>query len=281
MINIRDGKKINKAKIRLVVSDLDGTLIGKDEVLSKKAIELSKKLHTAGVMFSLATGRVESLAEKYAQKLRLTVPYVACNGATIVYGHTVIKRTQIPIGPLFNIINNADKLGMSIIYSIRGQEFVWRATDFILDQQKTFDRYHDIKRLSDTELNSVMIDKLSICDTGAKSYMHEIAEMCKKLSEIFSFTQYLDHAVEIVAGTASKTNGVKQIADYLGIGLDQIMAIGDHQNDVEVIKSCGIGVAVANATEEAKSGADYICTNSCIDGVIEAVDRFWKYMGSA
>ena len=52
------------------------------------------------------------------------------------------------------------------------------------------------------------------------------------------------------------------------------MAIGDHQNDIEMISEAGIGVAVANAIDPVKRVADYVCENRCIDGVIEAMEKY-------
>ena len=77
--------------IRLVVCDIDCTLIDKDEVLPKEAILLKSRLKEKGVYFSLATGRTESLAEKYVNALDLEIPYVATNGATVVLKDKVVR----------------------------------------------------------------------------------------------------------------------------------------------------------------------------------------------
>lgn len=264
--------------IKLVVSDMDGTLIDTDEVLSEKAIALSRRLKDSGVMFSLATGRVEYLADDYVRRLGLSVPYVACNGATLVDGGHVIERKQIPVLPLMDIIEEADLMGMSIIYSREGRESVWRETSWILDQRKRFDRYHAVHRFTPGEWTSLTVDKVSIMDEERDGRIACIEALCRRLPSSYGFTRYVDRSVEIVDGSANKANGIASLARHLGLEMNEVMAIGDHQNDIEMLSCAGVGAAVANATEDVKEIADYVCKNRCIDGVIEAVDHYWDCM---
>ena len=108
--------------VKLVISDMDGTLIDRDEVLPKKAVEMAHALREKGILFTIATGRVECMAEKYVQELDIQIPYIACNGVTIVQGDTVLKRNKIPLKGLQGIIRKADEMGMSLVYSIDGKE---------------------------------------------------------------------------------------------------------------------------------------------------------------
>ncbi|MDY4611162.1 MAG: HAD family hydrolase [Sphaerochaetaceae bacterium] len=264
--------------IKLVVSDMDGTLIDADEVLSDKAIALSRRLKESGIMFSLATGRVEYLADDYARRLGLSVPYVACNGATLVDGRRVIERKQIPVQPLAEIIEEADLMGMSIVYSREGCESVWRETPWILSQRTRFDRYHTVHRFSPEEWASLTVDKVSIMDDERDGRIACIEAMCRRLPSSYGFTRYVDRSVEIVDGSADKANGIASLARYLGLDMNEVMAIGDHQNDIEMLLRAGVGVAVANATADVKEIADYVCKNRCIDGVVEAVDHYWDRM---
>lgn len=272
----RDGSRL--PAIRLVVTDMDGTLIDSDEILSDKAVMLSRRLRDAGIMFSLATGRVEYLADDYVRRLELSIPYIACNGATLVDGRNVIARKQIPVLALSSIIEEADRMGMSIIYSREGLETVWRETRWILLQRERFNRYHDVHAFTFQEWQTVSVDKVMIMDDEREGGISRIEALCRDLPPIFGFTRYMDRSIEIVNGDANKANGISRLASYLGVKMDEVMAIGDHQNDIEMLMNAGIGVAVANATEEVKEIADYVCTNRCIDGVIEAVDHYWSRM---
>lgn len=260
--------------IKLVVSDLDGTLIGKDEVLPSEAIPLVQSLVSKGIYFTLATGRVEEMAALYAEQLGLKVPYVACNGATIVQGSTILQRLQIPALPLQAFINQADHLGMSIIYSIEGKESVWNATDYIKFQRLTFNRYHRMHQFTEQEWQSTYIDKLSIMSDHDDEAIAFLEKECHKLGTEFGYTRYMDRSIEIVHKEATKANGVKFIASHLNIPMEQILFVGDHQNDIDLLKVVGVGIAVNNSTDQVKACADYVCEFPQFRGVAEAVRKF-------
>ena len=80
--------------------------------------------------------------------------------------------------------------------------------------------------------------------------------------------------MEIVAEGCSKASGLKTLLDYLKVAPGEVMAIGDHTNDIEVLSMVGMGVAVANAQEEVKAIADYVTEKERAEGVEEAIRRF-------
>lgn len=260
--------------IRLVVSDIDGTLFDSDEIITDEAVELVRKLHQHGIFFSLATGRVESMANHFAARLGLRIPYVACNGATLVQDGKAIYREQIKVKPLKLLILRADAFGMSIIYSQNGIESIWRETPYILAQRERFNRYNSEHQFDPMEWETLAIDKLTIMDDPAGGAIGQVETECRKLGSEYGYTRYMDRSIEVVHGSATKASGVERLVAMLGIGMDQVLFIGDHQNDVQLIKEAGIGVAVANSTDDVKKEADYVCIGDSMDGVIEAVERF-------
>lgn len=260
--------------IRLVVCDIDCTLIDSDEILPSGAIEMKKELERHGVYFSLATGRTESMAEKYVSALDLSIPYVATNGATVVLGDNVVRRLQIPLLPLKSFILKADALGMTIVYSIEGREWYWRDTTYLQREREMFGRYNDQHQFTEEEWESLKIDKLSLFTDFYDNRVALLEEDAKKLPECYGYTRYVDRSIEIVDRRATKASGVEVLAESLSIPMDEVLFCGDHQNDIELIEAAGIGVAVANSTAEVKAAADYVCTKRCFDGVKEAVDKF-------
>lgn len=72
--------------IKLIVTDVDGTIVGKDEVLHQEYIDYVRKLQERGILYTIATGRTVGLAEAYVRALGITVPYVAGNGGCIMRG---------------------------------------------------------------------------------------------------------------------------------------------------------------------------------------------------
>jgi HAD superfamily hydrolase (TIGR01484 family) len=84
--------------------------------------------------------------------------------------------------------------------------------------------------------------------------------------------------ISVLPGNVSKWNGVKQLAEYWQIPIEDIIAFGDDYNDIELIKNCGIGVAVANGLEEVKAVADEICGTNDEDGIAKWLEK--QYTGS-
>lgn len=268
------GKRRGDYVVKLVISDMDGTLIDRDEVLSEKAVNIVHALKEKGIMFTIATGRVECMADKYIKKLGITIPYIACNGATIVDQKRVLKRNKIPLKGLRNIVEQADRMNMSLVYCIDGNETVYKVTPWIIEQRETFHRYFDTHIFTEKEWESLYIDKLMIMDDVREGAIGVLEELCKKLPDMYGFTRYTNKAVEIVNKNSTKASALQILAQYLDINLEDILAIGDHQNDIEMLREAGIGVAVGNATEEAKKAADFVAHGCCIDGVEEAVKKY-------
>ncbi len=260
--------------IQLVICDLDGTLIGKDEILPESIISLVKKLRNAGILFTIATGRVETMAENYIQDLAIDIPYILTNGATIIDNGKTLQRLQIPLRPLKPIIEMAKEIGLSLVYTMHGTEYVVESTPWIEGQQNKFDRYHAIRNFKASDWDSLLLDKLMIMDDVRDGRISRVEQACLGLSELIAVTRYSDKAIELVQAKVSKGESLKTILSILGIEAESVLAIGDHQNDIEMLKESGIGVAVANAIEPVKQIATYVCKNPGFEGVLEAVNKF-------
>lgn len=260
--------------VKLVVSDMDGTLLAQDSVLGGKASLMIEKLREKGILFTMATGRSQCLSEEYEKELRLEIPYIACNGAVILSRGKVIEQYQIPLSGLRPLVDEADRMGMSIVFSMGGNEFYYKETPWILESRKLQGFYKNQMVLTEEIWNSAKLEKIMIMDGYRSGRISVMEDMCRKLPPEYGFTRYTDMSVEIVNHVATKEHGVRFLSDYLGIGMEDIMAVGDHKNDCEMLKAAGVGVAVSNAIPDAKECADYIATKDHLEGVIEAVQRF-------
>lgn len=262
--------------VKLVVSDMDGTLLAQNSVLGGRAVRMIQKLKEKGILFTMATGRSQCLSEKYEELLGLEIPYIACNGAVILQRGRIIKQHQIALKGLRSLIEEADRLDMSVVFSIGGSEFYYKETPWILDQRKEQGYYQNPMILSEEIWNHTLLEKLMIMDNRRTGRIALMEEMCRKLPTEYGFTRYTDMSVEIVNCRATKASAVQFLAGYLGIGMEDVLAIGDHKNDCEMLKEAGIGAAVSNAIPDAKECADYVASEDHLDGVMEAVRVFCR-----
>ena len=262
--------------VKLVVSDMDGTLLAQNSVLGERAIRMIQKLKEKGILFTMATGRSQCLSEEYEKLLNLEIPYIACNGAVILKRGEIIKQHQIALKGLRPLVEEADRLDMSVVFSIGGSEFYYKETPWILEKRREEGFYQNPMILTDEIWDRTYLEKLMIMDNCRTGRITLMEEMCRKLPPEYGFTRYTNMSVEIVNCRATKAEGVRFLADYLGIPMDEVMAIGDHKNDCEMLTEAGIGVAVSNAIPDAKECADYVAAGSHLDGVVEAVQMFCR-----
>lgn len=257
--------------IKLVVSDIDGTLVDRTEQLCEPAFTLVKQLRERNILFTLASGRVQGMVEEYARALDVSVPYVAANGAALILGGKAIRRLTFPLAPLKDVIARCDQAGLAIIYSPDGYEKVHRETKFILEQQRDFDRYHNIQPLTADFIEHGRLEKLCLMDDDRTGVIEEIEAMCQSLPQEFAYTRYGLRAIEIVRRGCTKASGVSALADYLHLSMDEILCIGDDENDLEMLAEAGIGATVNNALPKVKALADYVAEGNHAAGVYEAV----------
>lgn len=262
--------------IKLIVSDIDGTLIGGDEKLPAKADEVLRKVRAKGIHFTLATGRSDCIAVKFADYFKCRSPFVTTNGAAVIdaSGKTFL-RLCFPISRARDIIETADERGLAVLYSIKGEEYVLDGErKYIKDNIARFPHYSRVRKLTDMDWKSLSVDKVSIMTDSDDASISLLESMCEEKKGEFSYTRYMDRSVELVAPDVSKANGVEYVASLMGVGMDEVMFIGDHQNDISLMRASGLGIAVGNATRDAKENADYVCSNYLFDGVEEAINKF-------
>lgn len=260
--------------IRLIVTDVDGTIVGKDEVLCEEMVEFVEDLRRQGIDYTLATGRVEELVRPYVERLGICLPYAACNGGTIACRGKILERKTIPLRPLRRLIETADEMDMSVLYSVDGREMALRETDYVREQQIRYGRYLEPVPIQGEQWESLRVEKVIVMAKVRDGSIGAIETLCRQLAPAIGYKRYADKAIDILSPEALKENGVRNLARRLGLGMDQVLFVGDDLNDVASLREAGIGVAVANAQECAKEAADYVAAGCCYKGVIEAVEKF-------
>lgn len=110
----------------------------------------------------------------------------------------------------------------------------------------------------------------------ASSYFHNKEEMAiiDELKKYASITFWHDRAIDILPLGASKSSGIDQVIKKYGIKIEETIGFGDGENDLEMIKHCGIGVAMGNSAKIVKDNADYITTDIDDDGIYNALKNF-------
>lgn len=268
---------------KLVAMDLDGTLLNKDKEISernKRAIQLAKK---RGVKMVVCSGRVYTGARLYAKQLGIVDPIIACNGAIICENSEgrIIYSNYLSNEVCQRIIEICHKY--NIYYHVY-------AGETMLTEQlgHTSLRYYERNKTLppkdrvDIEVVTSMMKKIQTYDGKVLKFVviSEDSELLRKVrsdvSEISSvdiMSSNFDN-FEVVTKGVSKGAALKKLSDMLDISADEMIAIGDNENDISMLEYAGLGIAMKNGEACAKEAAKYITGSNVEDGVAEAIERF-------
>lgn len=260
---------------KLVALDIDGTLLSEDKVIADSTADLIKEASNNGVKFTIATGRMFRGAVKYAERLGIDIPIITYNGAIIrdILSDCVYRECKVPA--------DGAKDAIDILREEPVLRFVFLGDEVYTDTPHEWtDSY---AQLLGVEMNFMGdVKDILIEDPTMLVFMVpvlkaiELTDRLKcRLNSNIRITNSTDWFLDVLNVKASKGLAIQQLADDLGIAREEIIAIGDNLNDLEMVEYAGLGVAVANATDELKAVADYV-TELPINGGVEEVLR--KYV---
>lgn len=280
---------IKKQKYKMLVSDMDYTLLNKEKRISDRNGEAIRKAIEMGVHMVVATGRIYTSARVYAKLLGVSTPIIASNGAIIreaVFRNPLdtertIFRDTLNTDAIKEMIRLTHKYGLhchfftdNTIYSEKLVNVSLRYTEW--NKYLGEEDQVQIKIVDDIEeallngkveiLKAVVVDNDDEKIQGVRSGMENTG--------IVSVSQSMKGNLEVMNKGVTKGNAVRILADIYGITREEIIAIGDNENDISMIEYAGLGIAMGNAEELLKNVADYITGDYQEDGVAEAIERF-------
>lgn len=259
--------------IKLFVTDIDGTLLPAGcGVVPAKNIEAVQAMTAAGVKVVIATGRMYSAALPIANQLGVSVPIIAYNGALIKSSAGEVLHAQY--------MNAADVLDIIKFFEERG----WHLQSYS-DDVLYVPKHNELVNLYETMLKvkAVVVGweglrerikdvpkLLTISDTPDEA-LRKLNELKKIFGGRVEITRSAAQFTEFMKLGVSKASAIKILAEKFGVNNEEILAIGDSENDLEMITSVGCGVAMGNAVDAVKSAAPHITDTCDNDGFAKAV----------
>ena len=259
---------------RLLVSDIDGTLIAEDFTipeLSRRRIESFKQY---GGLFTLATGRSVESARYFAELVHPNCPAIVLNGAGL---YDYAQEKMLYEAPLPLTIRDYLAAAMEAFPHIGTEVYIGRRLH-VLRWSREVEQHVKVERLPVIE--STLEEaagrpwmKILFADTPEN--LRPLQEFTRKYNLVDSYSvSTAPIYFEILYKTANKGNALKILADICGISIDKTYAIGDYYNDIELLQAAGVSAVSANAPDDLKKGADYISCH-CNEG---AVGKFIGYI---
>lgn len=280
---------MNKKEYKMLVTDMDYTLLNKEKEVSDRNREALKKAVEKGVHMVVATGRIYTSARLYAKLLRLSTPIIASNGAII--REASFNSPENTEKTIYKDILSQDTIREMLRLSHKYGIYCHFFTDNTIYSEKLIN-----VSLRYTEWNKYMGEedqvKIKIVDDGEEIIEDAKSEVLKAVvfddddnkiqrlrddimeTGIVSVSQSMKHNLEVMNKGVTKGNAVRILAQIYGINREEIIAIGDNENDISMIEYAGLGIAMGNAEESLKKVADHITADYQEDGVAEAIERF-------
>jgi Cof subfamily protein (haloacid dehalogenase superfamily) len=265
----------NAQPIRLVIADVDGTLVTKEKILTARAIESIRKMREAGVKFAITSGRPPMGMAMLIEPLNIDQPVAAFNGGVLIQPDlkTVVRENFLPL----DVVKKA--LGLILDHKLDA----WIYTDkdwFVRDVNAphvareqwtvkfapkiTTDIHSLTARIAKIVGVSDDLDLVARCEKDVQDACGDQASAAR------SQPYYLD----VTSPKANKGEVVLAFMDLLKLPAAQIATIGDMPNDVNMFKKSGVSIAMGQASPEVQKSATYVTTSSEDEGFANAMEKF-------
>ena len=257
--------------IRLVVSDVDGTLVDKQKQLTSATADAVKRLKDAGVGFSIISARPRSGMMPIADTLGIDEPMGAFNGGT-VFRRTgeVLEHHTIDPDVARGMVALAENVEVDIWVFADDRWYATSGEGDHVDSEKVSSNQQPVLVDDVSDLLDAA-DKITFVsdDESLLVKLHEQAARFKSDATIVqSQTYYLD----VTSLAANKGVGVSSLAAMFDVPLDAVAALGDQQNDVPMLEAVGLSIAMGNAPPAVQDLADEVTRANDADGVAHAID---------
>jgi Cof subfamily protein (haloacid dehalogenase superfamily) len=259
--------------IRLVVSDIDGTLARSDKSLSDANVAAVRRLVDAGVMVSLISARPPSGMYWIADRLDLPGPFGAFNGGTLFDRDGTIREAH-------RLDPDLARAVIDILIDEGVIRWLFADGDWVTDRT---DDIHTPREIASAGIDPIVtqalgdrcarVDKLvAVSDDDALLSRVE-ARVRVIAGDRATIARSQPYYLDVTAPLANKGDGLALLATAAGVALEQVAVLGDADNDLPMFARAGYSVAMGQASAHVRAAADAVARSNDEDGVADAIDR--------
>lgn len=258
--------------VRLVVSDMDGTLLDGNGAIPPGFWPLYEKMRDKGIPFVPASGRQYATLARSFEHLGEELSFIAENGGLVVHDGEVVSATGLDPDVVAELVRTvrrrSSEYNFGVVVCGRRSAYVERSDAAFVEKVETY--YAALEIVADLTVVDDEILKVAVLDfDGAERSAELFAPFRETHKVVTSARQWID----IMDPNVNKGNAVRLLQDELGVTAAQTVAFGDYLNDFEMLGAVDLSFAMANAHPTIREHARYAAPSNEEHGVVTVLDR--------
>ncbi|MGY3765550.1 Cof-type HAD-IIB family hydrolase [Vagococcus vulneris] len=266
--------------IKLIAIDLDGTLLRDDKTISEYNKQVLIKAKKQGVKVVICTGRPLIAIGPILDRLELRDigDYsITFNGGAIQKNDTgeELFAHSISLDEVKQMTQLMSKLKLPL--DVVSNDTCIHLPTSLPERASIYQDLNPLLTFASSDLADLSSERMynkMVVATDQEFLDQQIEQIPESYYDTFNIMKSRANLLEILHKDVSKANGIQKLADILGITRDEVMAIGDEENDRSMIEYAGLGVVMENGNDELKKIAQYVTSSNQADGVAVAVEKF-------
>jgi len=247
----------------LLCTDLDGTLLNNDRTISKENLEAIAEFKEQGGAFTIVTGRSHFAIYDICQAVNPNVPVVCFNGACLYDWDT---RELLPLAVLPDEVHTLLACVEQALPGVGMLTHTAKAVYFYGDNpaMDSFARVSHLPKITGhyQDVSEPIIKMVFATDEDEQ--MDKLTELLQSHPDVdrYDFIRSEKNLYEILPRGVNKGTALQNLVQYLGMDMRNTVAAGDYDNDIQMLRTAGIGYAVANARQDVKEAADRVTVSN-------------------
>lgn len=262
---------MNGLNIKLVASDMDGTLLDSNGNLDPEFIQIVQKLKDLDIVFVAASGRQYYNLIKLFKNIERDIIFVAENGTYVISDSKELLVVDIPLEKAKEVISAVREIkGCYPVLCGKKQAYIENDNpDFVKQVQKYYDKCKKVPNLLD--VSDDMFLKIAVYDfySSSKNSHPRLKHFNNSLKVVVSGDNWLD----ISHQNAHKGNAMRFLQNYLSIHADECMAFGDQMNDAEMLQAVSHSYCMANSSAKLMGFARNTAPSNNDKGVLKIIEQ--------
>ena len=270
-------------KYKLIAIDMDGTLLNSDNEISERNQSAIRVAVDKGIKVVLTTGRIYSSALFYAKSLKISTPIISCNGAYIAEHDksNILYESPISVDSIKDVIELAEKENMHY-------HFYDDSTFYARELNETVLKYYNWNQKRDEmdRININIIENPFEVVQNEKPNVYKFVFVENDREKLIRFRKRLEsiknieiasswiNNVEVMNKGVSKGKALEELCKLFEINKEEVVAIGDNENDISMLEFAGLSVAMGNGVENAKKISCVVTDTNDNDGVGIAIEKY-------